>query len=65
MTGVFRSREKIQGLTDFLSGQSQLDQVLYTTDFPNLDIIESGQSSAQPNRSFAKQELYDDDGSPA
>ena len=48
MTGVFRSREKIQGLTDFLSGQSQLDQVLYTTEFPNLDIIESGQIAPNP-----------------
>ena len=43
MTGIFRSRDKIQGLTDFLSGRSQLDQILYATDFPNLDIIESGQ----------------------
>ena len=42
MTGVFRSRDKIQGLTDFLSGRSQLNQILYPTDFPNLDIIESG-----------------------
>ncbi len=48
MTGVFRSREKIQGLTDFLSGRSQLDQVLYTTEFPNLDIIESGQIAPNP-----------------
>ena len=48
MTGVFRSRDKIQGLTDFLSGRSQLDQILYATDFPNLDIIESGQVAPNP-----------------
>ena len=48
MTGIFRSRTKIQGLTDFLSGRSQLDQILYATDFPNLDIIESGQVAPNP-----------------
>ena len=48
MTGVFRSRDKIQGLTDFLSGRSQLNQILYPTDFPNLDIIESGQVAPNP-----------------
>ena len=48
MTGIFRSRDKIQGLTDFLSGRSQLDQILYATDFPNLDIIESGQVAPNP-----------------
>ena len=48
MTGIFRSRTKIQGLTDFLAGRSQLDQVLYATDFPNLDIIESGQVAPNP-----------------
>ena len=48
MTGIFRSRTKIQGLTDFLAGRSQLDQILYATDFPNLDIIESGQVAPNP-----------------
>ena len=62
MTGIFRSRDKIQGLTDFLSGRSQLDQILYATDFPNLDIIESGQVAPNPTGLFAKQELHCDDG---
>ncbi len=62
MTGVFRSREKIQGLTDFLSGQSQLDQVLYATDFPKLGYHRVWTGRTKPNRSLAKQELHCDDG---
>ena len=30
MTGIFRSRDKIQGLTDFLSGRSQLESKNFT-----------------------------------
>ncbi len=44
---------------------AQLDQILYATDFPNLDIIESGQIRAKPNRSLAKAELHCDDGCPS
>lgn len=48
MTGVFRSRTKIAGLTDFLAGQSSLEQIVYSTDIPHLDIIESGQVAPNP-----------------
>lgn len=48
MSGVFKSREKITGLTDYLSGSTDLSQGLCETSVDNLFIIESGQISPNP-----------------
>jgi len=48
MSGVFKSKEKISGLTDYLSGNTDLSQGLCETDVANLFIIESGQVSPNP-----------------
>ena len=43
--GVFRSSEKITGLTEYLSGNTDLSQGLCETDEENLFVITSGQAS--------------------
>ena len=48
MSGVFKSKERITGLTDYLVGKNDLSQGLCETDVPNLFVIESGQSSPNP-----------------
>ena len=48
MSGVFKSKERIAGLTDYLVGKNDLSQGLCETDVPNLFVIESGQSSPNP-----------------
>ena len=48
MSGVFKSKEKISGLTDYLSGNTDLSQGLCETDVANLFIIKSGQVSPNP-----------------
>lgn len=46
--GVFRSSEKITGLTEYLSGNTDLSQGLCETDEENLFVITSGQASLNP-----------------
>ncbi|WP_061910181.1 tyrosine-protein kinase [Streptococcus cristatus] len=46
--GVFRSSEKITGLTEYLSGTTDLSQGLCETDEENLFVITSGQASPNP-----------------
>lgn len=48
MSGVFKSRERITGLTDFLSGTADLSQGLCETNVENLFVIVSGQVSPNP-----------------
>lgn len=48
MSGVFKSREKITGLTDFLSGNNDLSQGLCDTNIENLFLVESGPVSPNP-----------------
>lgn len=48
MSGVFKSKEKITGLTDYLAGKTDLSQGLCETDVENLFVIESGQTSPNP-----------------
>lgn len=48
MSGVFKSHGKVLGLTDFLSGQSDVKSILNTTDIANLHIILAGQPSPNP-----------------
>ncbi|HEU9573485.1 TPA: polysaccharide biosynthesis tyrosine autokinase CpsD [Streptococcus pneumoniae] len=47
ISGVFKSREKITGLTEFLSGTADLSHGLCDTNIENLFVIQSG--SVPPN----------------
>ena len=48
MSGVFKSREKITGLTDYLSGTKDLSHGLCETNVENLFVIQSGPISPNP-----------------
>ena len=48
MSGVFKSREKITGLTDYLSGTKDLSHGLCETNVENLFVIQSGAVSPNP-----------------
>ena len=48
MSGVFKSREKITGLTDFLSGTTDLSHGLCDTNVENLFVIQAGPISPNP-----------------
>ena len=48
MSGVFKSREKITGLTEFLSGTTDLSQGLCETNVENLFVIQAGSVSPNP-----------------
>ena len=48
MSGDFMSREKITGLTDYLSGTKDLSQGLCETNVENLFVIQSGAISPNP-----------------
>ena len=48
MSGVFKTRDKITGLTDFLSGTTDLSQGLCDTTIENLFVIQAGSVSPNP-----------------
>lgn len=48
MSGVFKSREKITGLTEFLSGTTDLSHGLCDTIIENLFVVQSGSVSPNP-----------------
>ena len=48
MSGVFKSREKITGLTEYLSGTTDLSQGLCETNVENLFVIQAGSVSPNP-----------------
>ena len=48
MSGIFKSREKITGLTDYLSGSTDLSQGLCDTNVENLFVIQAGSVSPNP-----------------
>ncbi|CJK94664.1 tyrosine-protein kinase CpsD [Streptococcus pneumoniae] len=48
MSGVFKSREKITGLTEFLSGTTDLSHGLCDTNIENLFVVQSGAVSPNP-----------------
>lgn len=48
MSGTFKPKEKITGLTDFLTGASDLSTGLCETDLEHLYVIESGPKSPNP-----------------
>ena len=48
MSGVFKSREKITGLTEFLSGTTDLSNGLCDTNVENLFVVQAGSISPNP-----------------
>lgn len=48
MSGVFKSREKITGLTEFLSGTTDLSHGLCDTSVENLFVVQAGSISPNP-----------------
>lgn len=48
MSGFFKSREKITGLTEFLSGTADLSHGLCDTNIENLFVVQSGSVSPNP-----------------
>ena len=48
MSGVFKARDKITGLTEFLSGTTDLSQGLCDTNIENLFVIQAGSISPNP-----------------
>lgn len=48
MSGTFKVRERITGLTEFLSGGADLSQGLCDTNLENLFVIQAGQDSPNP-----------------
>ncbi|HHA9494088.1 TPA: polysaccharide biosynthesis tyrosine autokinase CpsD [Streptococcus pneumoniae] len=48
ISGVFKSREKFTGLTEFLSGTADLSHGLCDTNIENLFVIQSGSVSPNP-----------------
>ncbi|MVJ27826.1 polysaccharide biosynthesis tyrosine autokinase, partial [Staphylococcus aureus] len=48
MLGVFKARDKITGLTEFLSGTTDLSQGLCDTNIENLFVIQAGSVSPNP-----------------
>ena len=48
MSGVFKSRERITGLTDYLAGTQDLSYGLCETSIDNLFVIQSGSPSPNP-----------------
>ena len=48
MSGVFKSREKITGLTDFLAGTADLSHGLCDTNVENLFVVQAGSISPNP-----------------
>ena len=48
MSGVFKSREEVTGLTDFLAGTADLSNGLCDTNIENLFVIQAGPVSPNP-----------------
>lgn len=48
MSGTFKSKERYQGLTSFLSGNAELSDVICDTNIDNLMIISAGQVPPNP-----------------
>ncbi|MCU0082370.1 tyrosine-protein kinase [Streptococcus danieliae] len=48
MSGVFSTRDKITGLTDYLTGKNDLSEGLCDTDIENLYVIQAGPVSPNP-----------------
>lgn len=51
----YEVKGKIQGLSQYLSGQSKLDEILHTTNFQGVDIIFAGPVAPNPSELLAQE----------
>ena len=54
LSGTFKSNEPYKGLSNFLSGNADLNETICQTDISGLDVIASGPVPPNPTSSFAK-----------
>lgn len=47
--GRLEVQEEVKGLSQFLSGQVNIEDIIYTTNYPNMDIIFGGPSAPNPS----------------
>ncbi|VJJ43251.1 capsular polysaccharide biosynthesis protein Cps14D [Streptococcus pneumoniae] len=59
ISGVFKSREKITGLTEFLSGTADLSYGLCDTNIENLFVVQSGSVSPNPTALLQSKKFND------
>ncbi|CJD92739.1 capsular polysaccharide biosynthesis protein Cps14D [Streptococcus pneumoniae] len=59
MSGFFKSREKITGLTEFLSGTADLSHGLCDTNIENLFVVQSGTVSSNPTALLQRKNFND------
>ena len=50
LVGRYRVRKGVKGLTHFLSGQNTLEEVIYQTNVPDMDVILAGPVPPGPIR---------------
>ena len=53
----FQIKQKVEGLSQYLSGQVNKDQIVYSTNYRNVDIIFSGPYAPNPSE-LLEQELF-------
>ena len=58
LIGRYKINKAIKGLTQYLSGVEELDQVKYTTNVPCLDMILSGPRSTKSCRIIRQRKIY-------
>lgn len=49
MVSRFQVKQKVTGLSQYLSGQAARNEIFYTTNFPNMDIIFAGPVAPNPS----------------
>lgn len=49
----YQVKQSIKGLSQYLTGQAELSEICYQTNFPNMDIIFSGPTSPNPSELLA------------
>lgn len=53
----YQVKEKIQGLSQYLSGLAKMKEIIYTTNFPGVDMIFAGSVAPNPSELLA-QEIF-------
>ena len=53
----FQVKQKTEGLSQYLSGQSKAQDIVYSTNFHNVDIIFAGPAAPNPSELLAQESL--------
>ena len=53
----YQIKEKIKGLTHYLSGQAEMDEVIYSTNYENVDMIFAGSLAPNPTELLESNEM--------